>query len=182
VFGAKWVDAVPTFQVLCLVGAVRSIAYMYVVMLHGLGKGRACLSIALVRTLIPLACLPFLLQYGAVGVASSLLIGQLVTVPVLLYVLRQILGLQASQIAKKIALPVAAAVCSAGVGWYVAHALVGGVPAWLGVAVSAAVCAVIFITLTAAFAPKLLRAFVQKMPPKIAAPLLRWMDAFHFAL
>jgi O-antigen/teichoic acid export membrane protein len=182
VFGAKWVDAVPTFQVLCLVGAVRSIAYMYVVMLHGLGKGRACLSIALVRTLIPLACLPFLLQYSAVGVASSLLIGQLVTIPALLYVLRQILGLRASELVQKIALPVVVAVISAGAGWYVAHALVGAMPAWLGVVVSALVCMVIFIALSAAFAPKLLRVFVQRMPPKIASPLLRWMDAFHFAM
>jgi O-antigen/teichoic acid export membrane protein len=92
VFGEKWVGAIITFQVLCVLAGLRSVTYIYIAILQAVGAADAIVRITIMRLLGCIIVLPVLITHFSIeGVAFALLIGQVVVIPVVMsYVKNQL--------------------------------------------------------------------------------------------
>ena len=83
VFGDKWMGAVVAFKLLCLLAGVRVVVYIYEAVLKALGAANAVIVMTVIRIFGWLVFLPFLMKsFSIAGVATALLIGQIISIPV----------------------------------------------------------------------------------------------------
>jgi O-antigen/teichoic acid export membrane protein/polysaccharide pyruvyl transferase WcaK-like protein len=176
VFGSKWTPAVAPFQVLCFLGAVRAVMYLYSAMLQALGAASSTLRVAMVRTAVTLLSIPILFRFGSVGVAACLLAGQLVVLPLVFHVIRTKLEVSPLQVINHIAKPMMAALAAAALGWGVAHSVNGALPAALGASLSLFTCALAFVLLLSLLMPRTLLGVVASLPLKVGRLLSDPLD------
>lgn len=169
VFGAKWVGAVTAFQVLCLLGAVRAVCFLYGALLQAIGEAKASVHVAVVRAVVTLCCLPVLLNHGPAGVAACLLFGQIAALPIIFRVIKQRLGLSSMQLFVNVAKPITASLLASAAGWAVANALLGRMPAVFGAALSLATCVAVFLLLLTVLMPRVLQAAATRLPARFGA-------------
>ena len=175
VFGAKWAGAVTAFQVLCILGAVRAVTFLYGSMLQAIGAVGTSVKVAVLRSIVTLGCLPVLLRYGPAGVAACLLAGQIVAMPFVFHVISLKLELDAVQLVRNIMKPTTSAVVAALLGWATAQATAGFVPAGAAALLSLLVCSVVFLVLLALLMPRTLHQAAQGLPAAVGGRLVGWL-------
>lgn len=176
VFGRQWQAAVAPFQVLCLLGALRAIAFLLGAALQAIGEAGAALVLGIARTVFTLCALPFLLVFDVTGVACAVLLGQALAVPIVLRIVFVKLGLSSMSIFSGVLKPIIAAVFAAGFGWL----LMGWMGDTVGPLVRAIIClaftTLIFGVLLLAIMPSRLRLYAQALPHRIGAPVCALLD------
>jgi len=164
VFGPRWSGASGAFQVLCVLGALRAVIFLFGSMLQATGHPGASVRVGMVRTAATVAALFALLPLGPTGVAASLLVAQLVALPVLLHALRRHVGIGARQMAAAVARPVLAALLAAGAGAAVASHWSSLQSPIVGAAVALGTCVLLFLILVMTLMPETLRHLLRRLP------------------
>lgn len=120
VYGAKWKEAVPVLQVLCLVGALRSIANPFGSLL--LAKGRADLQfywMVFASIVLVFACL-ISVKWGIVGVAYGVLvISYVILWPVDFYIRWHLIRMKVKDYISSLKVPAAASGIMMALVWFV---------------------------------------------------------------
>jgi O-antigen/teichoic acid export membrane protein/polysaccharide pyruvyl transferase WcaK-like protein len=116
VFGSQWTEAVAPFQILCLLGALRSLLFLLGAAMQSVGAAHVSLSAAVLRTTGTVGALFFGLSYGPAGVAACLVIGQAVSLPVILGAFQKELGFSLGKVFRQLVVPVPLALVAALVG------------------------------------------------------------------
>ncbi|NKI93050.1 oligosaccharide flippase family protein [Rhizobacter sp. SG703] len=176
VFGGQWHDAVAPFQILCLLGALRTIALLYSSAVQATGAAGAMVQVGIVRCACSFLVLPLLLPFGPAGVAASLLFGQMAAVPIIFRVIRLSLEIQAMPILRQIAKPVLAAVLAAAVGFAVANFAQTRVNAVVGSALSLGISAALYALLIVALMPRVLLRHVSRLPGAVGGAGVRLLE------
>ena len=176
VFGSQWHDAVAPFQILCLLGALRTIALLYSSAVQATGAAGAMVQVGIVRCACSFLVLPLLLPFGPAGVAASLLFGQMAAVPIIFRVIRLSLEIQAMPILRQIAKPVLAAVLAAAVGFAIANFAQTRVNPVVGSVVSLGISAALYALLIVALMPRVLLRHVSRLPGAVGAGGVRLLE------
>lgn len=117
-FGEQWLDAASAFQILCILGALRSFTSLYGSLLQAIGAGDSIAINSFARTAATICTLPFLIKYGPIGVAGSLLVGQAITLPVILFGIKKYADLESNQLLSRATRHIFSAIASASIGLY----------------------------------------------------------------
>jgi O-antigen/teichoic acid export membrane protein/polysaccharide pyruvyl transferase WcaK-like protein len=176
VFGSQWHDAVAPFQILCLLGALRTIALLYSSAVQATGAAGAMVQVGIVRCACSFLVLPLLLPFGPAGVAASLLFGQMAAVPIIFRVIRLSLEIQAMPIIRQIAKPVLAAVLAAAVGFAIANFAQTRVNPVVGSVMSLGISAALYALLIVALMPRVLLRHVSRLPGTVGAAGVRLLE------
>lgn len=176
VFGGQWHDAVAPFQILCLLGALRTIALLYSSAVQATGAAGAMVQVGIVRCTCSFLVLPLLLPFGPAGVAASLLFGQMAAVPIIFRVIRLSLEIPAMPIIRQIAKPVLAAVLAAAVGFAIANFAQSRVNPVVGSVMSLGISAALYALLIVALMPRVLLKHVSRLPGAVGAAGVRFLE------
>lgn len=177
VFGDQWRDAIVPFQILCILGAVRSLAFLYGALLQAVGEAGASLRISIIRTTVTVCALPLLLSFGPSGVAGSLLIGQLVALPFVLRIVFVKLGLTANTIFQNIKKPLLAACIAAVASLVFIDQLEMMVPELLFTVVDMGFSIIVYISVLIVISPQKLSQLAQFLPKKITPRVTAALNA-----
>ncbi|NMG29254.1 oligosaccharide flippase family protein [Aromatoleum evansii] len=185
VFGEQWHEAVAPFQILCVLGALRSIAFLFGGILQAVGEADAALSIGFARTAVTLCAIPPLLSFGSAGVGASLLIGQLIVLAFMLRVVFFKLGIGSMKVFRIVAKPVVAACIAALVSLVLLESLEGYLPELALAALGLGVSVLLFAASIIVLMPGVLLKHCARLPASIAArfgPVLRALIRFEDGL
>jgi O-antigen/teichoic acid export membrane protein len=175
VFGHQWKDAIEPFQILCLVAAVRGLAFLYGALLQAMGAAEATLKISILRTVLALGSLPFLVKFGPNGVAASLLIGVLVSMPVVLRLMSGELGIPWVELVRYLVVPVAACFVAASLSLLMVNLVAGHLPDFFNAILSIGSGGILFGILALVLMPRELMVYYQQLPESVRLrfPLLQ---------
>jgi O-antigen/teichoic acid export membrane protein len=177
VFGVKWHSAVLPFQILCVLGAVRAVAFLYGCVLQGIGEGNASVYMAGVRLLLILGSMPLLLKYGASGVAAALLMGQLLSMPFAFRLMRQKTGLKASTLLGQLFAPWLAGSVASLAGWGLCQqSALSHVPDVITAALSLGLSGLIFLWIMGILMPETLLIYTRRLPGFFGQFLRAWLQ------
>ncbi len=176
VFGEKWLNAVLPFQILCVLGAVRAVAFLYGCLLQGIGEANATVYVAGVRSALGLGLMAFLLQYGASGVAAALLLGQLLSMPFTFRVMRQKTGLTAATLLSQWVVPWLSGGVASCAGWWLVQMMNGHMPYAMVAALSVSLSCTVFLLLMGFFMPKTLLQYAHRLPGLPGRCLRAWLQ------
>ncbi len=135
--GARWIDVVPTLQVLALFGLVQVPLLVGTNLLVSLGRSRDLLFFNLFSLCVLALAITTLVADGARGVATAFVLQSLITLPILLWRLRVAAGLAWSGALVAVAPPALATACMAAAMW-LAQWLAAGAAPWQRVAAAIA--------------------------------------------
>jgi O-antigen/teichoic acid export membrane protein len=118
-FGEKWLPAVPVVQLLSVAGAIKVLVGTGRPLLRGLGRPglEFAFDLVLVLTLVPLVIV-FTWRAGFVGTAWAVLLAYATQLPIWLWSVRKVVGLQALEVLWMGAYPLAAAAGAGLFGWW----------------------------------------------------------------
>lgn len=167
VFGVKWMPSVTTFQVLCLLGAIRAISFISGSLLQAGGRAGLSLGIAALRAVLSFCALYYLIGYGLVGVACSILIGQILVLPLSYLFIWRFQEIGIDIVLKKIFKPVLVAIFAALVGFVTLKLLLEIMQPLLAGSISLIIGWVMFLTLLVVFMPRTLSLYLNSLPNRI---------------
>jgi O-antigen/teichoic acid export membrane protein len=176
VFGEKWHSAVLPFQILCVLGAVRAVAFLYGCVLQGIGEGNASVHLAGLRLLLILGAMPILLQYGVSGVAAALLIGQLLSMPFAFRVMRQKTGLKARTLLGQLFVPWLAGGLAAWAGLCLGQTMLNHAPYMLTAGSSLSLSSLVLLLLMGILMPETLLRYMRRLPGVLGRFLCAWLE------
>ena len=176
VFGEHWLSAVAPFQILCLLGALRSFTWLYLSLLQAVGAAGAVAANTFARTVATIGALPFLLPYGPAGVATSLLIGQLAALPFIFYSVLASSGLKPMQIVSTAVKPSICAISAAVLGFITVKFRPVGLPNLVAVSAGIAVSSFVFTLLILFAMPGRLAQMAASLPARFVDPVVRFLD------
>lgn len=91
ILGEKWITAVPILRILALYGVIRAIYGPSTALFLAVGKQKYITVMTFVRFLgLSLTIYPFIVMYGIIGAAYSVLFSVLVEIPVILHLIVRI--------------------------------------------------------------------------------------------
>jgi O-antigen/teichoic acid export membrane protein/polysaccharide pyruvyl transferase WcaK-like protein len=177
VFGAKWLDTVLTFQILCVLGSIRAVAFLHGALLQAIGEAGASLKVSIVRSAVALCALPLLMRHGTWGVAACLVVGQLASMPFIFQVIRAKLGLGVLQLMGVVAKPMVPALLAAWAGWSAAQfATAHGLPPAVGTVLSLGASGGVFLLLLGFVMPRRLALMARRLPGLAGRAAHAWFD------
>lgn len=148
VFGERWLEIVPIFQVLAIAGIFQALGYSnyWVYLSKGLSKQQFRISI-IVRPILAAAIIGGCLLWGVIGVAWTYSLGIAVLWPIHLWWLSRVSDAPIRAMITTAARPLAVHALGGGASLGTAHLMADG-PYWLSLTVGAA--AMLVVTATAA--------------------------------
>ena len=109
VYGARWLPMAPVLYVIIFLGLAKSLDFLLNPLLLGTGRARTSTYIQTIQAVVMFVLIiPLARSFGIVGVAISVLAGELVSQLNLLYILRKQIGSVVRELVKVTALPIAA--------------------------------------------------------------------------
>jgi len=105
VFGAQWAPSAVSFQVLCLVGAIRTVSTLNACLIQALGYAATSAWLSAIRVASIFGAIPWLLEFGIEGVSFALLIGHVLVLPMSSLILRNRTGIPPLMVAKHLLMP-----------------------------------------------------------------------------
>lgn len=179
VFGDQWRDAIVPFQILCILGAVRSLAFLYGALLQAVGEAGAALRISIIRTTVTFCALPLIFNFGPSGVAGCLLLGQLVTLPFVLRVIFVKLRLTANSFFQDIKKPLFAACIATASSLVLIDWLEMMVPELLLTVIAIGFCVVFYMSILIVISPQKILRLTKFLPIKLMPPVSRVLGTAH---
>ncbi|WP_407277704.1 oligosaccharide flippase family protein [Aromatoleum evansii] len=128
VFGEQWHEAVAPFQILCVLGALRSIAFVFGAAMQAVGAASISVWMALTRTAVILASLPYLISYGVAGAAICVFVGQLAVIPIVIAKFARTMGFSGFKVLKRIFTPIFVSILSSSLCWWITKTYVNKLP------------------------------------------------------
>lgn len=176
VFGVKWIPSVTTFQVLCLLGAIRAISFISGSLLQAGGRAGLSLGIAALRAVLSFCALYYLIGYGLVGVACSILIGQILVLPLSYFFIWKFQHIGVNAVFKKIAKPISAAVLSAFASLLMLREILSILPPLLAAGICLIFGMILFCVLLIILMPRTLAGYLNVLPQKLFVPMQRLIN------
>lgn len=136
VFGEQWHEAVEPFQILCVLGALRSLVFLFGAAMQAVGAASISAWIGLTRTAVILGALPYLISNGIAGVAWCLVIGQIAVIPIIIAQFSKTMGFSGARILRGLFVPILTSLLSAIFGWVVTEAFAHQLPSMWVVLIS----------------------------------------------
>ena len=117
-FGVKWIDSVILIQFLVVAALANAMTSGFGALLRGMGKVSMEFNLHLVRALLIFVPLLYfgVRNHGVLGAAVAVVLHQLISVPIILYVLKRQIGLEGWEFFRAMWPVVFAAAISTGVG------------------------------------------------------------------
>lgn len=163
VFGAQWQDAVAPFQVLCILGAMRSLIFLYGAAMQAVGAASISVWVAVIRTAATLLVLPFTFVYGPVGVAWTLVVGQIAALPIIFWLFSRTMTFPSKVNSNLLLRPIATSLVATLIGAEITNILLPTTPVFLVAALSIAASIAIFLTLGLFTMTETIIYFVSKL-------------------
>lgn len=118
-FGADWLDAISTHQILCLAGIYFSIERIQQVFCLALGHASALLKLSILEALVGIAAMLWSVQYGLIGVAIAFVARYYLLWPLRFLILSRYTEKSAIHYIRAFSMPLAAAILTAliVIGW-----------------------------------------------------------------
>lgn len=164
VFGRQWVSSISAFQILAVLGAIRSLVFLNGVFLQAAGFAGRSVAITLIRVGVGLLALFFLLPYGITGVAGALLVGQLVAVPLSFSLTKRFLDVDFQETSKMMLKPLLASLFAVVSTVVVIDGLKDTMPSWAVLLCGLLAGSIIYIGLIVLLMPRTLIQAAARLP------------------
>lgn len=164
VFGHQWVPSISAFQILAVLGAIRSLVFLNGVFLQAAGFPGRSATTTVIRVGVGLLSLIFLLPYGIVGVAAALLVGQLVAAPLVFGLAKYSLDIGFQDTLKIVLKPLIASLLAVASIVVVLDGLKDVMPSWAVLLCGLLAGSIIYIGLVVLLMPRTLLQAVGRLP------------------